>query len=130
MNMQSQHLQNLDKNTSYYLNNFLIILTVAIILFGLSIYYNLFSDSIRRLTGITGFVVNFIMYIPCLINDFIEYIRSELNITPSSVYILLFIEILLILLYVYIPSYLQGRLIENGEIIRNKPRRFSRINKH
>ena len=116
-----RYLQNLDKNTSYYLNNFLVILTIGIILFGLTIYYNLFSDRIRRLTGITGFVVNFIMYIPCLINDFIEYIRSEFNVTPSAVYILLFIEILLILLYVYIPRYFQSRLIENGEIIRNKP---------
>jgi heme/copper-type cytochrome/quinol oxidase subunit 4 len=116
-----QSLQNLGENTSYFLNIFLVILTIGIILFGLSIYYNLFSDRIRRLTGITGFVVNFIMYIPCLISDFIEYLRNELNVTPSAVYILLFIEILLIVLYVYIPQLLQKKLIENGEIIRNKP---------
>lgn len=113
--------KNLGESTSYYLNIFLIITSIGIILFGLSIYYNIFSDRIRRLTGVTGFIVNFIMYIPCLINDFFVYIKNEFNITPSVTYILLFIEAFLIFAYVYIPRYFQTRLIENGKIIRNRP---------
>ena len=100
-----QSVQNLGENTSYFLNIFLVILTIAIILFGLSIYYNLFSDRIRRLTGITGFVVNFIMYIPCLISDFIEYLKNELNVTPSAVYMLLFIDIINSIICLYSATF-------------------------
>jgi len=58
------------------------------------------------MSGISGFIINFIFYLPCLINDFTEYVKGEFKLTPPTVYILFALEMLLISIFVaisYIP---------------------------
>lgn len=77
------------------------------VLFGLAILYRSLERAIGNNTTIFGFIINFIFFIPCMMNDFIEYIKNEYNLTPPVVYILFAIEIILILLFVaisYIPK--------------------------
>lgn len=62
--------------------------------------------SLRNMSGLSGFIINFIFYLPCLINDFTEFIKTEFKLTPPTVYILFAIEMLLISVFVaisYIP---------------------------
>lgn len=76
-------------------------------LFGLTILYRGIERAIGNDNSIFGFILNLIFFIPCMMNDFIEYIKSEYNLTPPVVYILFAIEMVLIFLFVaisYIPK--------------------------
>jgi hypothetical protein len=75
----------------------------------------MFERKIKNLTGFLGFIVDFIFLLPCLLIDFIEYIKYQLNITPSITFILFIIEILLILLYVYIPYLFNTKIKGTGK---------------
>jgi len=78
-------------------------LTLIIIL-GLAIFFYIFSNYLKSLTGWAGFLVNFIFYIPCLLLSFVQFIVNEFKITTNPVIILFCLEILLLLVYVYIPK--------------------------
>lgn len=67
---------------------------------------------IRSLTGFSGVIVNLIFLIPCLITDFIEYIKEQLKITPNITFVLFIIEIIFILLYVYIPYLFTVKILQ------------------
>lgn len=74
-----------------------------------------------------GYVfIQFLFYIPCLLLDFIEYVKSELKITPNTTYILFAIEIAIILAYFlimqlskYVPKPTTKTLL-NDPIFLNK----------
>ena len=101
------------------------ILAILIALVGLSILYKMNQTYIYNLTGITGFVVNFILFIPCLISDFIEYLYGEFATTPKIVYILFVIELILILLYLYLPKIMKKMNEQHGKVIVDKPERIN-----
>jgi hypothetical protein len=84
-----------------YLIGFVLLL---IILVGFIIFYNIFFEYLNKQTGNLGIFIQFIFYIPCLFNDLIKYILEQYHITPNIVFILFIFEILLILLYIYIPK--------------------------
>ena len=74
---------------------------------GLAMLTNGIYRSIRNISGIPGFIINFILYLPCLINDFTEFIKDEFKLTPPTTYILLAVEMLLISIFIaisYIPK--------------------------
>jgi len=76
------------------------------ILVGLAMLVNGVYRSLRNISGMTGFVIDFIFFLPCIINDFVSYVKEEFKLTPPVVYILLAIEIALVLIFVaisYIP---------------------------
>ena len=118
----SEKYESLESSLKKDLNVYLSIIAVAIGLVGLAIVFNLFGEKLKRLKGISGFIVNFIFFIPCIISDFFEYIKNQFYLTPSVNYVLLVVEILLILAYVYIPRLLQRKLLENGKTILRDPR--------
>jgi len=45
-----------------------------------------------------------LFYIPCLLIDFFNYIRREFALTHNVIYIMFVVEVILILLYIYIPK--------------------------
>jgi hypothetical protein len=47
---------------------------------------------------------NIIFYVPCLFIDIVEFIKSEYKITTKTVWIVLFIEAILIFLYMVLPA--------------------------
>lgn len=104
-----------------YFNYFFIGIIVIVLVFGLSIISSIAGEKLRRMKGFTGFFINFIFFIPCLISDFFKYIKKEFNLTPSVTYIILFFQIILLLIYIYLPRLFQQKLITNGTTIINEP---------
>ncbi len=92
------------------------LIIIGIILVGFAIFYKIFRERINRMKGITGFIANFILFIPCLITDFVEYIKNQFKITPSVVYILFAIEILLVLVFIFLPRLLKQDLVKYGNV--------------
>lgn len=82
-------------------------LVVSLIIFtGLAIFFYVFSNYLKSFSGLTGFFVYFLFYIPCLLLSFVYYIINEFKLTTSPVLILFVVELLLLLLYVYMPQIL------------------------
>ena len=52
-------------------------LSIGITLGGLAIVYNVFSERLKKQIGWSGFFVNMLFYIPCLLSDFIKYFIKE-----------------------------------------------------
>jgi len=87
-----------------YLINFVMFLIVVV---GLAIFFYIFSNYLKSIEGFLGFVIYFIFYIPCLLIDFFNYLSNELKMTSRPIYILFILEIILILLYIYLPKILE-----------------------
>lgn len=81
-----------------------ILLIIAIALVGLAILYNVLVAYLSRLKGWPGFVAELIFYLPCVLYDFWLYLLEQFQLTPIAIYGFIFIEIILILLYIYLPS--------------------------
>lgn len=96
-------------------------LSIGITLVGLAIVYNVFSERLRKQVGWSGFFVNILFYIPCLISDFIKYFIKETNKTPRTTFILFIIEILLILWVLYIYPLMQSIINMNSVLLLDKP---------
>jgi hypothetical protein len=88
-----------------------------VVLFLLTILFLFTSNYLKTLTGWTGFIVYFIFYIPCLLVDFINYIRKELSITTNVIYIIFFLEIISIILYIYYPQILRFVFKRDGILL-------------
>jgi hypothetical protein len=104
------------------------------ILVGLAMISNSVIRHFSNSTGITGFIVNFIFFLPCLIGDFTEFVKNEFNLTPPVVYILFAFEMLLLLTLVaisYIPKLttnLGGKPIINEAIFLDSKYLFKNVN--
>ena len=96
-------------------------LSIGITLVGLAIVYNVFSERLRKQVGWSGFFVNMLFYIPCLISDFIKYFIKETNETPRTTFILFIVEILLILWILYIYPLMQSIINMNSVLLLDKP---------
>ena len=99
------------------INGSFVLLFAVSLLIVLAMFYNVFSDRIRRIDDKSGWIANFIFFLPCLLSDFIEYIRKELNLTPSTVYILLFLEAAILAVYYYLPPLFQWHLKSHGKTL-------------
>jgi hypothetical protein len=96
------------KTYTMYADIALCVIVFLIIIISLALVYKIFINSLRRQTGIIGFIINFIFFIPCLFGDFIEYLKFQFRITPNIVFILFILEILLIIAFIYIPTLIDG----------------------
>lgn len=102
------------------------IVTLMIIIGGLAIFYTFFKKSIDKLKDsknrkfLTLFV-KFIMYLPCLLIDFTEYVKYEYHLTTRPVWILLGIEALFFGLWFLIPVLFDKIVHYNGKKLVNKP---------
>jgi hypothetical protein len=85
---------------SYVINAIFLI----IVLLALAMFFYIFSQYLKNFEGISGFIINFLFYIPCLLIDFFNYIRREFALTHNVIYIMFVVEVILILLYIYIPK--------------------------
>ena len=98
-----------------------ILIAFAIIIVGLMIYYNVFTNSIKKQRGWSGFFTNLLFYLPCLISDYFKYLFAEVQSTPSIVFIHFILEICLFLLYVYLPTIINALYIPTGTSILTNP---------
>ena len=91
---------------------FILITTLAI---GYMFLKPLFSSAQQAPKGsVSSFLFNFLMYMPCLLLSFIDYIKHEYHITTKPVFILLLVEIVFIVLWFIIPLLLNAYAIKNG----------------
>ena len=98
-------------------NGGFVFLFIITLLIGLAMFYNVFVDRIRRIDNQSGWIANFVFFIPCLLSDFIEYIRKEFKLTTSTVYILLFLEAAILAVYYYLPPLFQWHLKSHGKTL-------------
>ena len=73
------------------------IITCTIILAIINSYTNMYA--IKQDSFILEYIKNLIFYIPCLISDFIDFIKEDYKNTPTTVFILFVILILVTLIY-------------------------------
>jgi len=114
------NIKSLSGTYQHYLTLFTQVIIISLVVVGFTLFYNVFSDKLQRIPGTIGIVVNFIFFIPCFINDFIIYIKNQFKITPSVTYILLVIESLLILAYIYLPSLFSSSFYNSHKLL-NEP---------
>ena len=74
------------------------------VIVALAIVYKVGYNVLYKIDGWGGFIINLIFYIPCMLLDLLEYIKADLKQAPKAVYILLIFELILGLLYIYIPK--------------------------
>jgi hypothetical protein len=98
---------------SYVIN----ILLLLIVIVGLAIFFYIYSNYLKSLSGWSGFFTYLSFYIPCLLIIFIKYILNEFKMTTNIVFVLFIIEIVLILLYFYLPKILNKLSNKDGIII-------------
>jgi hypothetical protein len=90
---------------------------ILIIFVGLALLFLLLSNYLKSFTGITGFILNLIFYIPCLIIDYFKYLVKEFKTTSNLIYALFLLEILLIIIYIYIPKLVDLIDKQNGIVL-------------
>ena len=111
----------MSKEASFAVAYSLKMLLVSIILLAMVLFYRFFLNQSYRQKGIIGFVIQFIFYIPCLLNDYFNYLAKEFQMTPFVVYVLLGIELLFIALYFLLPFVFSKMSLEHGKQILKKP---------
>ncbi len=90
------------------------ILSILIVLVGMAILFNVFLNFFKSFKGIAGLLVNIIFFLPCLLTDFVSYITNEYKSTPNKVLTLFGIELVLLLLYLYLPDFLSKISVKDG----------------
>lgn len=96
--------------------NIIMNLIIALgIIVGLAILFLMFYRYLRNLDGMAGFIISLIFYIPCLFIDLFRYLTNEVATTHKMIYYLFVAEIVLILLYFYLPDLLKKVVISNGK---------------
>jgi len=110
------------KTNSIIINSYIVnLILLAIVIVGLAIGYKVLKNSTKKMKGWPGFIINLLFFIPCLVSDFVDYILSEFKNAPNSVFILFILEIILILLYIYIPKLLNYIITKNGKTLQKEP---------
>lgn len=108
--------KNMSNGTADILKYTSIAIGVFIGIIALAILFIVFRKMFSEATGPLAILIHFLFYIPCLFIDFIQYMKNEIRMTSNSVYILFIIEVILILLYSYIP-YFKSQIENNDAII-------------
>lgn len=78
-------------------------------------------DAGRDYIGWGAFLWKFIFYIPCLVINFVEYINYQIGITPGNTWSLFVFEIVLLLVYFYLPGFIAKLEIHDGTQIVKDP---------
>ena len=120
-----------------FLNLLLSILTLFILLTLIYLIFKKQIDDLARpftqlnpIQKIIKIIVQFIFLIPCLILIFIDVIKYQIKITTPTLWIILFIEIIIICLYFFIPLLFKklnshdGKMLLEGPVFINKRRRI------
>ena len=108
--------------SKYIFNKYLLYIVVfAIFLFGASIIYTIFSGTFRKMTGWTGFFMNLLFYIPCLLRDLVAVLLKEYSTFSNTLLVLFAIEVLLIMLYFFMIPFVNSNLFPTQTVILEDP---------
>jgi len=87
------------------------------LLIGLAISSIFVKRFVFNTTGWYAIVMQFIFFIPCLLVDFVEYIKQQLDITPNTTYVLLGLEALIIALMVFLPKIKNSGIVSSDKVV-------------
>lgn len=107
----------LNNGVGYIVN----IVVFLIVFIGFMLMATILSDTLKRKDNWIGFTMNFIFYLPCLVNDFIAFILIDFYSTPQIFLTLFIIEILLILYFIYAMPAIQNYIKGDGVPIQSDP---------
>jgi hypothetical protein len=107
----SYFLKNNDLTVDTLQSTFIQLIDIAIFIGALSLIYIVLKHGVSEIDKnetripvlLLSLLKNIIFYIPCLFIDIIDFIKSEYQITTKTVWIILFIEMILISLYFILP---------------------------
>ena len=94
-------------NFSSFISNLIWFLGILSIFGAIALLYKIFGNRLKDIDYKSPVFIrlfkNIILYIPCLLIDFADFISREIFKTPKSTWILLLIEIIIILAYFVLP---------------------------
>lgn len=90
------------------------VLGLLIILLALAILYKMFANNLIKAGGNSKLIILLIFYLPCMLSDMIQFIKDQLHVTPNITYILLILELLTVLAYLFLPRYFGSPSINGG----------------
>jgi hypothetical protein len=111
---------NMSYDTFATMSYLILFLSFLILICGLAIFFYIFSNYLKSLKGLLGFLTYFIFYIPCLLIDFVQYLLNEFKSTSNAIYVLFFIEIILLIVYIYIPKLINWISYKDGIVLLEK----------
>jgi hypothetical protein len=121
---------NISSQMVYLATGFVQLIVVFMIIVAFAIIYKVGYNYLYKMQGLSGFIVNLIFYIPCMLLDLLEYLKADLQQAPKAVYVLLIIELVLGLLYVYSPiiSKSFGKMLglKDGKVVLAEPLRIDK----
>jgi hypothetical protein len=94
---------------------------VLIILVAASIVFTIFSGTLRKYQGWTGFLANFVFYIPCLIRDAIHSAIQEYNSFSKTLMVLFVLEVMLLLMYFFLIPVVYDRMVPEHVVLLEDP---------
>jgi hypothetical protein len=100
----------IDQNNLEKLGSVFLFVLLAFVIIGLAAFFYIFGDYLKQRRGIAGLIINFVFFIPCMLLDFIEFMKREFNLTTRTEYILLISELLLIICYFFAIPIINGAL--------------------
>jgi len=107
-------------NNNYFVIGIFILIAIVGLALIFNIFYNIFERSIRN-TEIK-FVFEFIFFLPCLFNDILKWGLGQIHMTSYLTYVLLLIEIILVILYFYLPTILNRIFVgKDGKVLQRAP---------
>jgi hypothetical protein len=110
-----------------FTNGFLIVLPFIT----LAIFFIVFKNFLKTITGWPGFFIKLIFYLPCLIIDVIEAVKQDIKSTTNTVLILFVIELFILFIYFY-SNYVISAVYSTGShpiTLLNEPVFLNRITK-
>jgi hypothetical protein len=94
-----------ETNTSYWASLIMSwAFIVAIALVALTFVYAYVVNEMKKWRGWSGFFAQVLFFVPCMMKDAWVALMNEMNLTSVSVYLAILLEVLLIVLYVYMPQ--------------------------
>jgi len=111
---------NMSYDTFATMSYLILFISFLILICGLAIFFYIFSNYLKSLKGLLGFLTYFIFYIPCLLIDFVQYLLNEFKSTSNAIYVLFFIEIILLIVYIYIPKLINWISYKDGIVLLEK----------
>lgn len=91
------------------------------VIIGLALAYKLFGRFAYNSRGWYGVILQIILFLPCLLLDFIEYVKQELRVAPSTVYVLIAIECILVLVLFVLPKLVKPRYSKSTTTLLKDP---------
>jgi hypothetical protein len=101
---------------------FMNFIVVCMVIVALMILGSIAINYVRRTDNTLRFAVEFLFYIPCLLNARVQELWADWKMTPPITAVLLVVEIVLILVYLYLPLLIRwiveprgGGVVLHGE---------------